>query len=771
MLDCCHDPEFVESESVSRRSLFLKKLPLPKLSQITSDQIESVVKAMGPAMAGHTFNTVLTTIALWGAISHYELIAWAVISCSIAAFTLLRRLRAKPSKRKAPSRKFFIRSVISATLLALPWAYLVVRFLGSLEQVNELVLITVVVGMAAGGGILLAPIFPAALTYVAVILVPTLIKFFFFAPDPAYLILGGFAVSYCAFLVGVIGVTARLSIENSENRRQRDVASTAASAAKIMATSSLKQLNAMEVEKQVAESAAADRSLLLATMSHEIRTPINGVLGALDLIRDENLSERGRHCVKMATDSGETLLDLINDILLFSKSENGELDLYHEEFDLESLVETTKSVMINSIRKSTNEITFSVASAAARPLIGDEPRLKQVLVNLISNANKFTQNGTIALSIDILRDDGDELAVRFSVTDTGIGIPKEKQGLIFNRFQTLDPSYTRRTDGTGLGLAICDQVVRSMGGEIKLESEVGRGSRFYFDLVFPCAEEEISAPASQAVVDPQAKAARPLRVLLAEDNPTNAYMTTQFLVDAGHEVHHAENGRRAVELAAAHNFDLILMDISMPEMDGIEATKAVRALNAHNAAIRIIALTAHATEGDEEKFLAAQMNEYLTKPIRKSVLLSALAGHPTDAAPSPEPAEAQASEADVIIDMATFGEFVSDRTFERYSRSIGIFLMEARQKEAALRETIDARDLPGLSKLAHSTLGSGAMVGATRLVNLSRAIETDYRDTGTVEWSDADALLTTFGETIEAFEMHLTQEAYDELTSRTPAAA
>ena len=497
MTVCNNDIELVVSNSVARTASRLSALQLPRLSQITPDQIAAVVHAMWPSMVGHIFNTALTTIAFWGAVPNIELIAWCVISCGIAGLSLARRSRANTGLRKAPSRRFFIHSVISSAALALPWTYLVLRYLGTLNQMEELVLVTVVVGMSAAGGILLAPIYPAALTYIGVILVPTIAKCLLFPPAPQYLILGWLAMSYSAFLIGVIGVTARLSVENSENRRQRDVASTAASEAKIMATSSLEQLNAMEVEKQVAERAAADRSLFLATMSHEIRTPINGVLGALDLIRDESLSDRGRHCVKMATDSGETLLGLINDILLFSKSENDRLYLDQNAFDLETLVETTKSVMINSIQKSSNAITFSVCSKVERPVIGDAPRLRQVLINLISNANKFTNDGNIALRIDSLRDDDDELTVRFSVTDTGIGIPKENHELIFNRFQTLDPSYTRRTDGTGLGLAICDKLVRAMGGEINIDSEVGRGSCFYFDLVFPYAAGQVCQPLDQ----------------------------------------------------------------------------------------------------------------------------------------------------------------------------------------------------------------------------------------------------------------------------------
>ena len=531
------------------------------------------------------------------------------------------------------------------------------------------------------------------------------------------------------------------------------------------AKASLEQRNAMEIEKKVAEASASDRSLFLAVMSHEIRTPLNGVLGALDLMRGASLDDRTQRCVNMATESSETLLKLIDDILLFSKSENSNIDLAQNPFSLDHLCSSLHKSLLSLTIVNKNRFKLEVCPQAKRTVIGDAHRLRQVLSNLINNANKFTNKGSISLRLQALSDSTDRLSVRISITDTGLGIPLDKQKLIFDRFQTLDATYTRRTDGTGLGLAICDQIIRAMGSQIKLESNLGQGSCFSFELSFPYAQSaEIPKADFTRSLEPQ-PSTKPLRILLAEDNYTNTYVATQLLTDAGHAVSHAANGRKAVDLALSQPFDLILMDISMPEMNGIEAIAAIRSSLSQNSAVHVIALTAHAVDGDEAKFLAAGMNGYLTKPIRKEVLLAAVnslshskplrqaSNLETAAHSRPSPCEPP------LVSLGTFADFVRDRPIEQALKTLQIFKSELKEKTVCLEEIIHRQDVAQLQAFAHSTIGSGSMLGASRLVALSRLIEEECEVATPFDQMKTKRLLSVMHASIEEFEKYNGKDA------------
>ena len=524
------------------------------------------------------------------------------------------------------------------------------------------------------------------------------------------------------------------------------------------AKASIEQRNAMEIEKKVAEASASDRSLFLAVMSHEIRTPLNGVLGALDLMRGTSLDDRTQRCLNMATESSETLLKLIDDILLFSKSENSHIDLAQNPFSLDHVCSSLHKSLLSLTIVNKNRFKLNVCPQAKRTVIGDAHRLRQVLSNLIGNANKFTKKGTISLSVEALPGSGDNLAVKISITDTGLGIPQDKQKLIFDRFQTLDATYTRRTDGTGLGLAICDQIVRAMGSQIKLVSNPGEGSCFSFELAFPYADADVVAKISTVAKPEPQMVTQPLRILLAEDNYTNTYVATQLLTDAGHTVTHAANGRKAVDLALSQPFDLILMDISMPEMNGIDAVAAIRSSSSQNASRYIIALTAHAVSGDEAKFLAAGMNGYLTKPIRKEVLLAAIDSFnrsKPQQEPSKSPIAKQLDPAPCeppLVDRSTFGDFVRDRPIEQALKTLEIFRSELKEKIVSLEAIIDRQDKIELQAFAHSTIGSGSMLGASRLVALSRSIEEECEEAKPFDQMETERLLTVLRASIEEFE-------------------
>ena len=521
--------------------------------------------------------------------------------------------------------------------------------------------------------------------------------------------------------------------------------------------------NAMEVDKKVAEANANDKNLFLAVMSHEIRTPLNGVLGALELMKGCDLDNRGQRCIRMATENGEALLGLIDDILLFAKSEYNQIDLARDPFSWTELCANVHDSMLPLTTKNQNSFNIFVCEEAGRAVFGDARRLRQVLVNLIGNASKFTSGGTISLKVEKLRVDSERLATRISVSDTGIGVPIEKQTLIFNRFQTLDPSYTRRTDGSGLGLAICEKLVRAMGSEIQLDSQPGRGSTFSFDVNFDFAPESAAKSDHAAQPDSMRNSGTRLRVLLAEDNPTNSYVATEMLTDAGHEVRHAWNGREAVELAFAEHFDVILMDISMPEMSGIQAASSIRLSNTAASTIPIIALTAHAVKGDEHRFLNSGMTGYLTKPVRRETLLAAIRlGGRIDVCSEEKVSLGKVSlghaaiplreePVALTIEPAVFAEFAKARTVTRVLRTIDIFVTELNVKVIELNGIISREDRSGLQALAHSTIGSGSLLGASRLIHIARALERGCMDGESINWPSIFSFLSVMNATIEEF--------------------
>jgi signal transduction histidine kinase/CheY-like chemotaxis protein/HPt (histidine-containing phosphotransfer) domain-containing protein len=487
---------------------------------------------------------------------------------------------------------------------------------------------------------------------------------------------------------------------------------------------------ALREAKAAAEAANAAKSQFLANISHELRTPMNAILGMIALALPKQADATARDFLATARESADLLLALLNDLLDSAKIESGNLELEAAPLSLRRLLEQLTRIL--SVRAGEKGLTLHCRIPDDTPdaVVGDKVRLRQVLLNLAGNAIKFTPRGEVTITMRVESVADGKACLEFAVRDTGIGIPPGDLERVFNPFAQADASTARKFGGTGLGLSISKSLVEMMSGRIWAESVLGQGSTFYFTACLPLATEapQEREPAREIPGAP----ATPLRILLVEDNPANQKLAAFILKERGHAVEVAGNGHEALRLAGVNRYDVILMDVQMPVMDGVATTAAIRAREVGGKRMPIIAMTAHAMAGDRERFLAQGMDGYLSKPIDATEMITLIEGlaasEPLRRAESPSSELAPCSSPSSLVfdrDLAMKRCTGSEEIFESMAKC---FSDECRTLFPELQAALVNGDLAELSRLGHRLKGTLVYLGAEPATKAATAVEQLRRD-------------------------------------------
>jgi PAS domain S-box-containing protein len=489
------------------------------------------------------------------------------------------------------------------------------------------------------------------------------------------------------------------------------------------------------LDKAVAGEQA--RAHFLAVMSHEMRTPLNGILGVVDLMKDRLSGQKNRHYLELLERSGKVLLEHVNEVLDLTEIEARGISLNNAPFNLDAMLDEVSASMRPTAEAKGNRLTLSKSPADLGYFEGDTMRLRQIIANLLSNAVKFTHNGQIEL-VASLHMTGARATLELQVIDTGIGIDAAQQAQVFDDFVRAQSDENAQIEGTGLGLGIVRRIVSVMGGELGVESVAGEGSLFWVHL--PLVPVEQVAQFVPEALETATAETRSLSILIVEDNPTNRFVLKEMLEQDGHIVIQAENGRIGVDAARDQGFDLILMDINMPVMGGVEATREIRSGGA-NQDTRIVALTAHVLDQDAQLYREVGMDAVVSKPISRRNIRSVLTG---------QGGEQRHQQRNTTLDRTVLDQLVSSMPADRV-HLVGEGAIGEGDAFVENLERAGGLDTDEVLTAVHNLSGTAAMIGATRLRNSLTQLETKLRQQGTVEWGMwTDALRILWAETRDA---------------------
>lgn len=548
------------------------------------------------------------------------------------------------------------------------------------------------------------------------------------------------------FALSVVGLI--ISFLYFRQMAQRD----AAALAEIERSRAIAEAEVLRQQEQVAEAANRAKSNFLAVMSHEIRTPMNAVLGLANTLLETPLNAEQRQSVVTIQSAGDSLLEILNDILDFSKLEAGRVEFEAIAFSPGNLIHDVISILRPRALAKGLAIRDEEEPLVPSAVVGDAGRIRQVLLNLASNAVKFTAKGEVKIIAKCLATAEGRATIEWTVTDTGIGIPANKIGSLFAEFVQADTSINRRFGGSGLGLAICKRLIEQMGGEIAVESVLNQGSTFRFVLTLPLAEAPATASEQNdlslyAELKAQIAALkRSLRVLIADDNPANRLVAAKMLKEFDVQTNQVADGAEALNAATRFAFDVILMDVRMPEVDGLQATRAIRAHGGSLAAVPIIAFTANAFEDDVNACAEAGMDAFITKPVRKRELVAVILrvireAEQSAASKAKDEAfneRALASEIGQSVDRSAFEELANEIGERDASETLNVFVNETETRLKMLRRLSYQQDRSTIEREAHSLKSSAGTFGLHEVAEFARRLE---RDAGSISASDYSAIL------------------------------
>jgi signal transduction histidine kinase/DNA-binding response OmpR family regulator len=588
--------------------------------------------------------------------------------------------------------------MIGTGAAAAAWSVWIFRAVLTADPTQMTILLITLMAVSAVAVSSLAPHFPSLALFLAAALGPTTIHLLL-APDLITKLTAG---AIAAGVVTLLGAGLRMQAD-IRRMLQTELELSSAIAAAVR-------------ERQAADAANAAKSVFLANMSHEVRTPLNAILGLSELLSQSPLDPEQESRIGLLRGSTTALLDIVNDVLDFSKIEAGKVEVERVEFDVPGTIKEVAEVVAGRAEGKGLDFRWIVETGVPPFALGDPGRLRQVLINLGGNAVKFTHQGTVEIRVGAAPVAAAPATVRFTVSDTGIGMSPQAQAQLFQPFTQADSSTTRRYGGTGLGLSISQRLVRLMGGTIEVESAEGRGSTFRFDLPLPPIA--VPAPAPMPEVPRGvgfAAPAVPQRILVVEDHEINQLLALEIVRRGGYDVGMAANGQDGVTARFARDYDLVFMDCQMPIQDGFEATRAIRERERSEGLtpVPIVALTANAVKGDRERCLAAGMNDYLPKPFKPAEMLAMIQRHLGSKPPSDLPPP---------VDFAQLAQLVGGDQ-AKVRKFLGMFVEMTPPGLRDLAALVKAADGDGIVKASHKLKGSAAMIGARPMADLAGAIE------------------------------------------------